>query len=206
MIVTAEAIARFEGRKRAAFVNSLPGFKPGTLVGTVNAAGITNAAIFSSVVHIGANPALMGIIFRPLSVPRHTYQNIRETGYFTLNHITEEIYKAAHKTSARFDDGVSEFAECGLTEEYRETLPAPYVLASPVKIGLKYTEEHLISANQTVLLIGEIMEVIFPDSCLAEDGYLDLERAGVITVSGLDSYHSTRRISRLPYAKPDSAL
>jgi len=206
MILNAEAIAGLEQRKRAAFVNSLPGFKPGTLVGTVNAAGITNAAIFSSVLHIGANPALMGLLFRPLSVPRHTYQNIKETGYFTLNHITEKIYRAAHKTSARFDDGVSEFATCGLTEEYRDTLPAPYVQESPVRIGLKYTEEHLISANQTVLVIGQIVEVIFPDGCMADDGYLDLECAGILTVSGLDSYHTTRRISRLPYAKPDSVL
>jgi hypothetical protein len=35
------------------------------------------------------------------------------------------------------------------------------------------------------------------------DGFIDLENAGTITVSGLDSYHSTKKIERLSYAKKD---
>lgn len=34
------------------------------------------------------------------------------------------------------------------------------------------------------------------------DGYVDVEKVGAIAVSGLDSYHETRRIARLSYAKP----
>jgi hypothetical protein len=32
---------------------------------------------------------------------------------------------------------------------------------------------------------------------------LDIEKAKSITCSGLDSYHSTSRLSRLKYAKPN---
>ncbi|MGJ1504618.1 MULTISPECIES: hypothetical protein [Sphingobacterium] len=41
-----------------------------------------------------------------------------------------------------------------------------------------------------------------PDNCLKEDGYIAIEEAGTVTSSGLDTYHTTGRIERLPYAKP----
>mgnify|MGYP000101847624 CR=1 FL=1 len=47
---------------RANFINSLQGFKPACLLGTVNERGQPNLAIFSNIVHIGADPALMEAI------------------------------------------------------------------------------------------------------------------------------------------------
>ena len=35
------------------------------------------------------------------------------------------------------------------------------------------------------------------------DGFIDLEKANTVTCSGLDSYHTTSRLARLSYAKPD---
>lgn len=80
-------IQAFETRYRAAFVNSLGGFKSVCLVGTKNSQGKTNLAIFSSIVHIGANPPYIGFVVRPDSVERHTYENILETKFYTLNHL-----------------------------------------------------------------------------------------------------------------------
>ena len=34
------------------------------------------------------------------------------------------------------------------------------------------------------------------------DGYVDIEKAGTIAISGLDNYHDTKSIARLSYAKP----
>ncbi len=51
------------------------------------------------------------------------------------------------------------------------------------------------------MVIGEIKNIYFPENCLQEDGYLDIEKAGTITCSGLDSYHLSNRMSRLAYAK-----
>lgn len=70
-------IESMDKRYRTNFVNSLPGFKSANLIGTISHSGIPNLAIFSSVIHVGASPALMGMLFRPVSVPRHTYQNIK---------------------------------------------------------------------------------------------------------------------------------
>ena len=202
MKITNENILQFEKLYRTNFVNSLPGFKSANLIGTISKDGKTNLAIFSSVIHVGANPPLVGMLVRPASVPRHTYTNIKETNFFTINHINKEIYKQAHQTSARYDKDISEFDECDLTPEYSETIKAPYVKESKIKIGCRFVEEHLIKSNDTIFLVGEILEVIIPDGSLLSDGYVDIEKAETIAISGLDSYHETKKISRLSYAKP----
>jgi flavin reductase (DIM6/NTAB) family NADH-FMN oxidoreductase RutF len=197
-----EDILKLKKHYRAAFINSIIGFKSANLIGTISSEGKTNLAIFSSVIHVGANPPLMGFLMRPVSVERHTYTNIKETNYFTINHINKEIFKQAHQTSARYEKEISEFDDCGLAPEYTETIKAPYVKESKIKIGLKFLEEQEIKSNGTIFIVGEIQEVILPNDIIFTDGFVDIEKAGTIAISGLDSYHETNRIARLSYAKP----
>jgi len=202
MKLTQENIVKLEKQYRTNFINSLSGFKSANLIGTISSKGNTNLAIFNSVIHVGANPPALGFLMRPVSVERHTYNNIKEMGYFTINHINKNIFKQAHQTSARYEKDTSEFDVCGLTPEYSEIVKAPYLKESKIKIGLKYVEEHEIKFNGTIFIIGEIIEIILPDYVTSKDGFVDIEKAGSISISGLDSYHETKRISRLEYAKP----
>ena len=82
-------------------VNSSTGYKSANLIGTKSKDHIENLAVFSSVTHLGSNPALLGFFLRPTTVLRNTYENIKETGYYTLNHIHENIIEDAHHTSAK---------------------------------------------------------------------------------------------------------
>lgn len=196
-------IDRLETRSRANLVNSITGFKPANLVGTISARGETNLAIFTSVVHLGANPPLLGVIMRPVGeVPRHTYENIRETGVFTICHVGEAFAAKAHRTSAKFPRGVSEFAQCGLTEEFIDGFTAPFVKESAVAIGLKFVQEIPIEANGTILIIGEIVHLRVPAEALLDDGAVALEMLGGVCVSGLDTYHRTEKIAKFAYARP----
>lgn len=195
---------QMEKQFRTNLINSLSGFKSACLVGTQNKEGVTNLAIFSQVFHIGANPALMGMLVRPDSVRRDTLTNLQETGYFTLNHIRADFFKEAHQTSARYDK--SEFDAVGLTPLHSENIKAPYVAESHIRIGLSFAERHELAINGTVLIIGRVEEIFAPADCIAPDGYLDIEKAGTITCSSLDSYHTTQRLMRLSYAKPDKPL
>jgi len=206
MKIHASDIESMDKRYRTNFINSLPGFKSASLIGTVSSTGITNLALFSSVIHVGASPALMGMLFRPVSVPRHTYLNIKQSGFYTINHVSDYLYKRAHQSSARYPDNVSEFDECGLTPEFSEIVRAPYVKEAQIKIGLKFVEEHEIHSNATIFMIGQVEEVILPDNIILSDGILDIQRAKTITISALNSYHKTELIERLPYAKPDNPL
>jgi flavin reductase (DIM6/NTAB) family NADH-FMN oxidoreductase RutF len=187
-------------------MNSLSGFKSASLIGTIDSNGNTNLAIFSSVIHIGSNPALIGFINRPDSTSRHTLENILETHYFTINHINENIYRQAHQTSARYPKTLSEFEATGLTEEFGTLFKAPYVKESTIKYGLSFAEKHDLNINGTILIIGKVEEIFIPEDCLLDNGSIDIEKAETIAISGLDSYHKTQKIARLSYAKPDKKV
>lgn len=198
--LTAADIVGFEKVYRLNLVNGLPGFKSANLVGTAAPDGATNLAVFSSALHLGSDPALLGIITRPTTVPRHTYANLKASGCYTLNHVPEAMAAQAHYTSANFPDSVSEFDACGFTAEYRDGFPAPYVAESAVSIGLRLLEEHHIS-NGTVLLVGTVEHVYMRDELLRPDGTLDLAAAGTATISGLDGYHAVLPPVRFGYAR-----
>ena len=202
MLKTKENILNFEKLYRINLINSLSGFKGANLIGTISLEGKTNLAIFSSVIHVGANPPLLGFLMRPVSVERHTYNNIKATDFFTINHINKKIFKQAHQTSASYEKNISEFDACGLTPEFTEAIKAPYVKESKIKIGLKFVEEQEIKYNGTIFIVGEIIEIIMSEDVVLKDGFVDIEKAGSIAISGLDSYHETKRITKLPYAKP----
>ncbi|BDX08512.1 flavin reductase family protein [Planctobacterium marinum] len=197
-------IQAMQQRYRAMFINSLSGFKSANLVGTTDANGNENLCIVSSVFHIGADPALMGMITRPQSVRRDSVANIKATGYYTLNQVNTDIVVAAHQTSARYEADISEFTETGLTAHYEPGFVAPFVAESQLRIGLKLVETKLLEINQTELIIGEIMLVQSKESALEPDGSIDIEQLNSVAISGLDRYHSTQKITRLSYAKPHS--
>ena len=191
-----------EQRKRAKFINSISGFRSVALIGTTDTQGQTNLAIFSSIVHIGSNPPLLSFIMRPDSVERHTLTNIMDTDFYTINHINADMYEKAHQTSARYPKSVSEFDAAQLTPVFKNDFVAPFVAESQIQIGMEFRERIEININQTSMIIGEIKFVHYPTSCLLEDGFIDIEKAGTITSTGLDSYHTTQVLKRLEYAKP----
>ncbi len=195
-----------EKQNRVHLINSLGGFKSAALIGTSDSEGNTNLAIFSSLFHVGAHPPLIGLIFRPTPPERNTYNNILDTGFYTINHINEAIYQQAHQTSARYDKNRSEFDATGLNTEYKNDFFAPFVAESNIQLGIVFREKIDIALNNTTLVIGEIMEIFIPENCLHEDGFVDLEKANTITCSGLDSYHKTVQLDRLSYAKPDKTI
>jgi flavin reductase (DIM6/NTAB) family NADH-FMN oxidoreductase RutF len=198
-------IQRMERIPRLTLINAITGFKSGNLVGTQNSDGLTNLAIFSSAVHIGSDPPLIGIVTRPVvpdgKTSRHTYDNIKNSGFFTLNHVNSTMIEKAHQTSASYPDGVSEFEAVGLTPQYLGLKNAPYVLESRIKMGLEYVEEYHIKANQTIMIIGKVVELVVPEDCLDAQGNLDLNLAETVAVSGLDTYHAASMVNRLAYAR-----
>ncbi|MZR63328.1 flavin reductase family protein [Alcanivorax sp. DP30] len=188
---------------RVNLINSLSGFKSANLIGTRATSGQENLAIVSSCFHLGADPALMGMIIRPHSVDRHTLEYLQETGCYTINHVHQDIIAAAHQTSARYPQDVSEFDAVGLNTEYCHDFAAPFVHEARIRLGMKLMETQELAVNGTVLVIGAIEHVLLAEGLMEDDGYVDVEQAGTVALSGLDSYHLTRREGRWQYAKPD---
>ena len=188
---------------RANFINSLTGFKSASLIGTINAQGVPNLGMFSSMVHIGSDPALIGYINRPLAAAPHTLANIKSNGFYTVNHIHPSFVEKAHQTSAKYPDEVNEFKEVGLNEEYLDGIPVPFVKESAIKYLLSLKEIVPITLNATFLVIGQLEQVmISPSLNPTSDGFLELDQAGSICSNGLDAYYTTELVDRYDYARP----
>lgn len=183
-------------------INSCMGYKSANLIGTQSKDGSTNLAIFSSVTHLGSDPALLGFIVRPTSVPRHTYANIKETEYFTVNSITETMIEEAHHTSANYAKEISEFDKAGLSKEYLDTIAVPFVGESPLKLLCKYVNEYEIKENGTIQIIASIEKIYVDELLLQDDGFIQLDLGKVVSINGLDGYSVSQLVKRLPYARP----
>ena len=141
-------ISKIDNIYRSNLINSIVGIKQASLVGTKNKYNITNLAIFSSVVHLGSNPALIGLFTRPITKPpKQTLNNIISEGHYTINHVNKKIIDRSHCTSFKFLDTESEFKECGLNEKYIDKFSAPFVMEARVSIGLNYIRKFEIKEN-----------------------------------------------------------
>lgn len=199
---TINEINNLEHLYKINLINSCAGYKSANLIATKSATSNTNVAIFSSVIHLGSEPPLLGFILRPTTVPRNTYENILETSYYTINHIHQDILKDAHHTSAKYTKDVSEFDVTSLETDYKNNFFAPFVKDCPIQIAMKYIEEIDIKSNNTKLVIGEIQGLYIKNELLNEDGFIDLSKGKIATINGLDGYSIPNLKERFEYQRP----
>jgi len=201
--ISRDAIDQMEKIERLNLINSCTGYKSANLLATKSVDGKSNVAIFSSITHLGSSPALIGFIMRPTTVPRDTYKNIKETGYFTVNHITVDMIADAHHTSANYDLGISEFDKTNLEEEYKNGIEIPFVKGSPVQLYCKYVNEYHIKENDTIHLIASIENLFFEEELAHKDGWLQIDRGNVVAINGLDGYCLPKLVDRFQYARKE---
>jgi flavin reductase (DIM6/NTAB) family NADH-FMN oxidoreductase RutF len=192
--------------QRMHLINTCGGVKSANLIGTISKTGVTNLAVFNSVIHLGSNPPMLSFMLRPTTVERHSYSNFIEKIDFTVNHIEESFVSEAHQTSAKYDNDISEFKEVGLTEEFIEGFEAPFVKESKIKMGCTFVNEYLIKEHNCRLIVGEIQHLLVENGIEEKDGFLDLAKANSVGIIGLDGYVKTELIDRYAYAKPNRDL
>jgi flavin reductase (DIM6/NTAB) family NADH-FMN oxidoreductase RutF len=188
--------------KRANFVNSLSGFRPVSLIATVDSLGITNLGVFSNIVHLGADPALIAFVNRPREAAPHTIRNIETIGMYTINHIHPAFVGKAHQCSAKYPDGVSEFEAVELTPDYKGAFRVPYVAESMVQLGMELSEI-IPMRNGTFLVIGSLVHAYVSEEAVGADGFINLAQTDSLVSLGLDAYYQAAPLQRYTYAKPD---
>lgn len=187
---------------RLNLINSITGYKSANLMGTRSVTGTDNVAIFSSVTHLGSDPAMLGFVLRPTTVPRHTYQNLKTTGIFSVNHVHVGQIADAHHTSAKYPDNVSEFDQTRLTPETHKGWDIPFVKEAPVQLACRYLNEYAIKENGTLLVVASIEKIFLQKTLLMEDGWVRLDLGDVVTINGLDGYAKPTLLDRFAYARP----
>lgn len=202
--ITKDDISAMGKIQRLNLINSCTGYKSANLIATKSKSGIENVAIFSSITHLGSNPAMLSFIARPTTVPRDTYKNLKETGFFSVNHITSNIIKDAHHSSANYDATTSEFDKTNLEPEYKSDIDFPFVKNAPVQLLCKYLNEYYIAENDTILIIASIENIFYNENLEHTDGWLQLDKANIVAINGLDGYCLPTLIDRFEYARVDT--
>ena len=138
---------------------------------------------------------------RPTKVKRDTYENIKESKFYTINPVFSDIIEDAHHTSAKYPKEVSEFTKTHFKEEYKDNFHAPFIKNAPIQIAMKYLEEYYIKANGTLLILGEIQKLYVKQNIIEEDCFIDLSKAKIAAINGLDAYPVPKSNIRLPYQR-----
>jgi len=204
--LTKEDIDNLDRFPKVNLMNSITGYKSANLIGTKNKEGVTNLAVFNSVCHLGSSPAMIHFTLRPHTVARHTYENILDTKYFTINQINASIIHKAHYASASFEGCISEFEATKLSEEYKSDFFAPYVQESAIQIGCEYLNTYEIKENGCLLVIGAVQHLYFEENLQEEDGFLNLDKGETVCINGLDEYALPNPLARFEYARPNEKV
>jgi hypothetical protein len=72
---------------------------------------------------------------------------------------------------------------------------------SLIKFGLELQEVIEIKSNETKLVVGKITDIHLPSNCVHENGFVDLQNAGSMSIGGLDAYYNLDLQARLSYAE-----
>ena len=194
-------IEKFEKVWNINLINSITGFKPANLIATRSSNSIDNVAIFSSVVHLGSNPPLIGFTLRPQDERiTDTYKNISDNSFYTINSVGKNSFNVSHNTSKKYFKNISEFDELSIDKLEIDGFNAPFVKDSQIKIGLKKVDEYLL-LNKCILIVGSIEHIIINDNIIENDGNINFDKSDIVCVSGLNSYLKPKLLKKLKYVK-----
>jgi flavin reductase (DIM6/NTAB) family NADH-FMN oxidoreductase RutF len=173
--------------------------RPIAFVSTASEAGRFNAAPFSFFTGLTSAPPLIGISINLRSgAPKDTLRNIRATGEFVVNVVTEEMLARVVQTSGEWAEDVDELALAGLTPEPSERVRAPRVGESPVHLECRLHRE--IELGTTFFVIGEIVLAHAADRVLT-DGRVDVAKLKPAARLGGAQYARLGEVLEIPRPK-----
>jgi flavin reductase (DIM6/NTAB) family NADH-FMN oxidoreductase RutF len=151
--------AAIGGRERYQLLTSLVVPRPIGWVST-RGAGVPNLAPFSYFAALAGTPMLIGVsIGVRRGTPKDTLRNIRETGSFCVNVVTEELLIAMNESAGEHPPEVDEFELAGLAVAEASRVDAPCVAGCPAVFECRLFREVELGEAPNVLIIGEVLAV-----------------------------------------------
>lgn len=161
--------------------NALVTPRPIAWVSTVDAEGRPNLAPFSFFQGAAYEPPIVSVAFTGAKLGAHkgerkdTLANIRETGEFAVNLVSEALTEAMNVTAGHYAAGDNEFERAGVTALPCEEIACPRVAESPATMECRVVTIVELpnegpGMNHTVF--GRVVGVHISDDIL-RDGYVD---------------------------------
>ena len=169
--------------------------RPVAWVSTRGISGVSNLAPFSFFSGVGSRPP--SLLFCPANrldgKPKDTLRNIRATGEFVVNVVSEDLVAAMNQTAAELSENESEFEAYGVSEAPSAMLRAPRVATSPVSIECRLLNEMAVGEGPggANIVVGSIVHIHIRDDVLDETGFADASKLKLVGRMGGDQYACT---------------
>jgi flavin reductase (DIM6/NTAB) family NADH-FMN oxidoreductase RutF len=175
--------------------------RPIAWVVTQDTNGVLNAGAFSFFNAFSGNPPVVAVgmaSYKP-ERPKDSRVNIRETGQFVVNLVSEENAEQMNITAIEFDYGVDELAQAGLTPLPSVRVKPPRIAESPVSMECELMQ--IVDLGETGLVIGRVVAMHIRDEFVldASKFYIDTPKLKLIgRMHGRGWYARTTDLFEMP--------
>jgi flavin reductase (DIM6/NTAB) family NADH-FMN oxidoreductase RutF len=170
--------------------------RPIALVTSMDEDGRLNAAPFSSYNYLCTDPPIigMGVLNRPSEnfVPKDTARNIRRTGEFVVNVVTEDLATQMNICATDFPAEVDELEMAGLTTAPSQVVKVPRI--EQAHAALECKEYATMEIGRSRIILGRVVAIYIEDRFLDTAGpYVKAEELHAIgRMNGLGAYVRTK--------------
>ncbi len=181
-------------------------------ISSVDAEGRSNLAPYSFFNAVCANPPT--VLFCPMirdtdASPKDTLRNVRATGEFVVNIVTEGLAEKMNLSSAELPGSIDEFEFAGLTPVPSVAVRPPRVAESPIHFECRVLQ--IIDVGDQPhggsVVIGQVLHLHIDDALLIGTDKVDLHRlkpigrlAGAAYTRVTDLFEMVRPPSQIPPA------
>ena len=157
--------------------------RPIAWVTTQDIDGTVNAAPFSFFNAVSGNPPVVaiGIGGRGPGDVKDTGGNIRRTGEFVVNLVSNKLAEQMNITAIDFEKSVNELAEAGLTTAPSSHVKPPRIAESPVSFECERLVIVEVGIDRAVIL-GKVVAIHVADECVMDKDrcYIDTPKLDLI--------------------------
>ncbi|RXH55559.1 flavin reductase family protein [Granulicella sibirica] len=181
--------------------------RPIAWVTSMDEDGALNAAPFSAYNYLCTDPPIigMGVMEKGEFVPKDTARNIRRTGEFVVNVVTEDLLHEMNICATDFPPGVNELEMAGLTTAPSTIVKVPRI--AQAHAALECREFTTLAVGRSHIILGQVVAMYIEDRFVNPDGpYVLAEELHAIgRMNGLGSYVKTNgafvQEPRIPYSE-----
>src|SRR5271154_1016935 len=154
-----------KGREGYNLLIGLVAPRPIALVTSMDEDGRLNAAPFSSYNYLCTDPPIigMGVMDRPAEkfVPKDTARNIRRTGEFVVNVVTEDLAQKMNITATDFPSDVNELEMAGFTTTPSQFVKVPRIAEAHAALECK--EYMTLEIGRSRIVLGRVVAMYIED-------------------------------------------
>jgi flavin reductase (DIM6/NTAB) family NADH-FMN oxidoreductase RutF len=182
--------------------------RPIALVTSMDEHGRLNAAPYSSYNYLCTDPPIvgMGVMNKPGGefLPKDTARNIRRTGEFVINVVTEDLLQAMNVCATDFPAEVNELEMAGLETAASSIVKVPRIRQAHA--ALECVEFQTIEIGRSRIVLGKVVAMYVEDEFVDAAGpYIKSEELHAVgRMNGLGAYVKTQgafvNVPRIPYS------